>query len=152
MPFENNAICAKLSLPTISFESKATEDPGESLESKSLNWIMLNKSKRTQSNKMKRSTLELQKDKEWGKKNLKWWWKYCFKEIWRIKKRNGFLGKEKRKMAQKVGYGREQDKIKDAKKWWKILSSEESYRALKFVCISDAGKIHIFILLIIVNF
>lgn len=37
MPFKNNAICSKLSLPTISLENEATEDPGESLESKSLN-------------------------------------------------------------------------------------------------------------------
>lgn len=37
VPFENNAICAKLSLSTIFLESEATEDPGESLENKSLN-------------------------------------------------------------------------------------------------------------------
>ena len=50
------------------------------------------------------------------------------------KKRNGLLGKEKRKMAQKVGHGREKDEVKDAKKLGKILYSEKIYGALKFVC------------------
>ena len=64
------------------------------------------------------------------------------------KKRNGFLGKEKRKTAQKISLGREQDEIKDNKKRGKNLSSEECYGALKFICSCDAGKIIIFILLI----
>ena len=66
--FENNAIYSKLSPPIISLESKATEDPGESLERKSLNWKWLNWSKRTQRNKMKRSSHDLLKDKEWVKR------------------------------------------------------------------------------------
>lgn len=37
-------------------------------------------------------------------------------------------------MAQKVGHGWEQDEVKDAKKWGKVLSSEESFGVLKLIC------------------
>ena len=149
MPFENNNICVKLSLPTISLEGKETEDPWESLERKSLNWIWLSRSKRPKATRWREALIGYKRTKNWEKRTSNDDESIAIKgsEGW-IRKGMVFSGRRKEKRLKKKSLGREQDEIKDNKKRGKNLSSEECYGALKFICSCDAGKIIIFILLI----